>query len=125
MGRNRKGVIIPSRTVREVFEDHLQNRSRKDLDRDISNNYAGDVVILTGYGIFTGHYGVRQSGAILQADLPHATYHYRTTLDAGEIAFLEWTADSDAGSVDDGVDSFLIRDGRILVQTIHYTVTQT
>ncbi len=36
---------------------------------------------------------------------------------------LKWTGHSSAGSVRDGVDSYVIRDGRIVAQTIHYTLT--
>lgn len=39
------------------------------------------------------------------------------------MAFLEWSAMSPHAKVTDGADSYLIRNGRIIVQTIHYTVT--
>ncbi len=55
-------------------------------------------------------------------ELPQATFQYRTRLVDGEMAFLEWTAQAEGTEVKDGADSFLIRDGRILAQTIHYTV---
>jgi hypothetical protein len=38
------------------------------------------------------------------------------------VCFLEWTARSDEAKIEDGADSFCIRDGRIVAQTIHYTV---
>lgn len=42
---------------------------------------------------------------------------------AADVGFLEWTARAADGSrVEDGADSFVIRDGRIRAQTIHYTV---
>jgi hypothetical protein len=40
----------------------------------------------------------------------------------GELAFLKWTARCPRAEVGDGADSFWIRDGRIVAQTIHYTV---
>jgi len=40
------------------------------------------------------------------------------------MAFPEWTARCDGTCVDDGADSFLIRDARIVAQTIHYMVRQ-
>ena len=40
----------------------------------------------------------------------------------GEVGYLEWTADGPTARVRDGADSFVIRDGRIVAQTIHYTV---
>lgn len=38
------------------------------------------------------------------------------------VALLEWSSESDGMSITDGVDSFLIEDGLICVQTIRYTV---
>jgi hypothetical protein len=40
----------------------------------------------------------------------------------GDIAFLEWTAVADGAMVRDGADTFVIRDDRVRVMTIHYTV---
>jgi hypothetical protein len=40
----------------------------------------------------------------------------------GRFAFLEWTADSGHARVGDGAGSFVIEDGWIVAQTIHYTV---
>jgi hypothetical protein len=37
--------------------------------------------------------------------------------------FLEWTVDSGPFRVCDGADSYLIEDGKIKAQTIHYTVS--
>ena len=113
---------MTSRSTREVLEDHLCSRTNKDLERDLALNYAPDVVMLTGSGVFRGHEGVRESGRLLRERPPEGTFTYRTTLHDGETAFLEWSAEADGARVDDGADSFLIRDGRIVVQTIHYTV---
>lgn len=54
--------------------------------------------------------------------LPEATFEYRTRLVEGEMGFLEWSGRSASTLADDGADSYLIRDGRIVAQTIHYTV---
>lgn len=40
----------------------------------------------------------------------------------GRFAFLEWTATETGAKVEDGADSFVIEDGKIVAQTIHYTV---
>ena len=54
---------------------------------------------------------------------PQSRFVYHAKVAAGEAALLEWTARVDNGSrVDDGVDSFVIRNGRIQAQTIHYTI---
>ena len=38
------------------------------------------------------------------------------------MGFLEWAGYSAVAQVDDGADSYLIRDGRIVVQIIHYAL---
>ncbi len=111
-----------SRSAEEVFHDHLRESKEGTVEDDLARNYAVDVVIITGRGVYHGHDGVRQLAQILQDELPNATFEYRTMLLAGEVAFLEWTARADNAKVEDGADSFVIRDGRIVAQTIHYTI---
>ena len=55
--------------------------------------------------------------------MPDARLAYLPKQVHGEMAFLEWQAESEGARVLDGTDSYLIRDGRIRVQTIHYTLT--
>lgn len=111
-----------TRSTQDVFEDHLGLADAQDVATDIARNFAADCVLLTGYGVFRGHAGVREAAALLQRQLPDARFTYRTRMHEGEIAFLEWEAEATTASVHDGADSFLIRDGRIVAMTIHYTV---
>jgi hypothetical protein len=39
-----------------------------------------------------------------------------------DVLFLEWAADAAATFVEDGIDTFVFRDGLIRVQTVRYTV---
>lgn len=80
-------------------------------------------MLLTGYGIFRGIEGLRQKARLLAEQLPGGRWTYRTVMAEGELGFLEWTAEADNGArVEDGADSYLIREGRIRAMTIHYTV---
>lgn len=111
-----------TRNTETVFRDHLARADRGDIDNDIGLNFSSDCVLLTTYGRFEGHGGVRQAADLLARQIPHARYCYTQQTVHGEIAFLEWTADGGNACVRDGADSFLIQDGRIKVMTIHYTV---
>lgn len=113
-----------TRTTEAVFGDHLARRKRRQVEHDTARNYAEDVVLLTGTGIYHRHQGVLDSAAELDDYLPDATFEYRTRLVAGEYAFLEWTGSSPLGRVCDGAGSFVIREDRIVTQTIHYTVKE-
>ena len=79
--------------------------------------------MLTGHGVYRGHDGLRQLAELLRRELRNCTYEYHTRLVEGDVAFLEWTARADGARVDDGADSYVSRNGRIVVQTIPYTVT--
>ena len=57
-------------------------------------------------------------------ELPGAPYVYTNRLVEGRVAFLEWTAEADHSCASDGADLFLIEDGWIVAQTIHYTVDE-
>jgi hypothetical protein len=112
------------RSAKQVFEDHLRKRLQGNLEEDLARNYAEDVVLLTTRGTFHGKDGVRNCARVLLEELPCPRYRYRTKLVNGNLAFLEWSAQCAKAHVDDGADSYLIRDGRIVGQTIHYTVQQ-
>ncbi|MFD5226716.1 nuclear transport factor 2 family protein [Microbacterium sp. NPDC058342] len=110
------------RTTTEVIHDHLGNRLSADVEADLSN-YAPDIVMLTGSGIYRGLDGVRACAAELDRLLGSAVFVYRHTLIDGDYGYLEWTAETGESQVGDGADSFVVRDGLIVMQTVHYTVT--
>jgi hypothetical protein len=110
------------RSTVEVFEDHLALAQEGELEADLIRNAATDIVLLTSYGIFRGYEGVRKAAALLREQIGRTTYCYRNRMVHGDHAFLEWSAHSDTASIEDGADSYLIRDGRIQSMTIHYTV---
>lgn len=74
--------------------------------------------------MFSGHEGLRTVNRMLQEELPKANYVYRTKVVDREMAFLEWTAESEDALVEDGADSYCIRDGRIIAHAIHYTLVK-
>lgn len=111
-----------ARSTAEIFDDHLARADRGDVDGDIAANFAPDCVLLTTYGRFDGHAGVRAAADLLAEQVPEAKYLYSQRAVHGEIAFLEWTAVGHGVLVNDGADSFLIRDDRIQVMTIHYSL---
>jgi hypothetical protein len=118
--KGKSGQKLEHRTTEEVFLDHLELRKAGRLEEDIARNYAEDVIIVSNFGTFFGHAGVRQSGALLRMLLP--TYHYKfdSLLIHKNVAFEEWEAQANHVSVQDGIDAFVIKHGKIRVQTIYY-----
>ncbi len=120
------GDATPSaRSTREVLDNHLELAAAGDWRTDLDRNYADDIVVLTGFGTFTGRGQIRVLAELLEAQVPGGSFEYTTVLVHGDVGFLEWTADGPTARIRDGVDTFVIREGRIAVQTIHYTVEVT
>ena len=111
-----------SRSAEQVFLDHLERAQQGDVEGDLRHNFSPRCVLLTTYGTFRGHDGVREAAALLERQIGPARYEYVTRVCEGEIAFLEWSADTPRASIADGADSFVIRNGKIVAMTIHYTV---
>jgi hypothetical protein len=111
-----------NRTSTQVIEDHLTKRLKGDTEGDIRDNFSPDIVILSSFGVYRGHDGVRQSASKLDEMLKDATFHYNHTLIEKDYAFLEWTASAKEKNICDGVDSFVVHNSKIVMQTIHYSL---
>ena len=88
---------------------------------DIVSDHAHDALFITNAGILHGREGVREGFTKIFADLPNAQFDVRTRILEGDVIFLEWAATATGSRADDGVETFLVRDGEIVLQTVHYT----
>jgi hypothetical protein len=117
MGRGLRG-----RSAREVLCDHLRLRRLGKVDMDLARNVSPNLVLLTKWGYFWGHGGLRSCSRKLSSEFPDACFTYKELLVKGDFGFLEWSAESSIASTRDGADSYLVRDGFIVAQSIHYTI---
>jgi hypothetical protein len=115
-------VDTAQRLAADVLQDHLRLREAGELEEDLRRNYAPDVVLLSARGVLRGHEGVRTSTAFLYEAAAGHEYRYHSTVEDDRMAMLEWSAVGHEMRIVDGVDSYLIEDGVIKAQTIHYRV---
>ncbi len=115
-------VNISNRSTEEVFEDHLRCAKELNYKDDMKKNYSENCIILTTKGKFSGYDGITYLAELLNEELPNAKFEYTNKLVEGKIAFLEWKGEGGNHYVNDGTDSFVIENGRVIAQTIHYTV---
>lgn len=113
---------LEQRDIREVLDDHLALREAGDLEEDLRRNYHENVVVLTPSRMGRRHDGVRECADLLYRALHSSDFEYSSIISDDRVALLEWSARGDGMDIVDGVDSFLIEDGLICVQTIRYTV---
>jgi hypothetical protein len=111
------------RTTEQVLRDHLERRRCGDLEGDLRANYSDELVVLSKDGIYRGKDGIRKCAAILKKILPDATFDFDVVRAADEYGMLGWRGAGGNGSeACHGADSYVIRDGRIIAQTIQYEV---
>jgi ketosteroid isomerase-like protein len=110
-----------TRTPQEVFQHHAQALGAGNLD-EIVADYADDAVFITPAGTQRGKDGIRAAFTQLLADVPSAAWDLKTEIYEGDVLFLEWAADAAATFVEDGIDTFVFRNGLIRVQTVRYTL---
>jgi hypothetical protein len=114
-------LTTPSRTPQEIFAHHVQALGTGDLDQ-IMADYSDDAVFISPSGVQRGQDGIRQAFTALLADVPDASWDYKTQIFEGDVLFLEWAADSASSQVNDGIDTLLFSNGYISVQTVRYSV---
>jgi ketosteroid isomerase-like protein len=120
-----QGVILmeatTGRTPQEVFQHHAEVLIAGDLDGIVSD-YSDDAVFITPAGVRRGKDGVREGFVKLLEDVPSADWDVPTQIFEGDLLFIEWSANSQKTRVEDGIDTFVFRDGLIRAQTVRYTV---
>ncbi len=110
------------RSTEQVLKSHLEYRKQHNLEEDIAHNYSPDLIVMTEWGIFQGLDGIRHTASLLHKQLPDARFDYEEVLFEKEFGFLKWAGQSKHYQTLDGADSYVVRDGKIIFQSIHYTV---
>lgn len=112
---------MSTRTPEQIFQHHAEALGAGDLDGIVAD-YSDDAIFMTPAGVLKGKEGIRQAFTKLLSDVPDAKWNLKTLLFERDILLLEWMAESAETKVDDGIDTFVFKDGFIRVQTVRYTL---
>jgi len=88
---------------------------------DIVADYTEESVVIAQKHVYRGPDEIRKVFTQLLSDLPQAQWEVEPVW-AGDTMFLGWKGRSGNRRVDDGVDTFIFREGKIVVQTVRYTL---
>lgn len=106
-------------TARQVLEHHLSTLAAGDLD-GILSDFAEDSILIGPDGALTGRQAIRAffEGVLASLFKPGT---YKFTMDtvhvANGVAYIVWRAKCASADIVFGADTFLIKDGKIAVQT--------
>jgi len=113
-----------SRSPQEVFSDHLAALAKRDVPL-ILKDYAEDARVITPQGALEGLAGVEAFYTQALAVLPDLEATITSKVFGGDALLARWTATATAGTVDDGVDTFVFTDGKISLQSSWFTIEPT
>lgn len=110
-----------TRTPKEIIDHHAVALADGDVAGVVSD-YAEDARFITPDGVVAGRTALTEAFAGVLEQFPGFTLSVVNLVVDGDMVLLEWTADAKAHDITDGVDTFVIRDGLIQVQTARFTV---
>ena len=113
---------MTTRSPEDVFAHHGQALGAEDLE-EIVADYSNDAILVVQKKVYRGKDGAREVFTQLLSDVPQAQWELDTVF-ADDVLYLEWNATGGGRKIEDGVDTFIFRDGMIRVQTVVYTVQQ-
>lgn len=113
--------------VEKILNQHIQAVKDKNLER-IAVDYSEDAVFITvtsspdgtlDKSTINGREAIRNAfESVFTNILPTgSSMEFTNQIVEGEIAFITWSAKSDKYNIPSAADTFLIKDGKIIVQT--------
>lgn len=109
---------MTNRSTQEVIENHLRCFGERSLD-GILSDYAPDAVLFTPQGPLRGVDAIRPLFQCMLAEFgkPGATFNLRHLSVDGDHGYILWAAETAENVYELGTDTFVVRDGRIAVQS--------
>ena len=103
----------------ETLLKHLQAFGNGDVDAIMTDYDEAAVLITPDDGPLHGTAEIRAAFESLLADLPpgSTTLEVSKQIVEGEIAYIVWSGESEKVKVPFATDTFVVRDGKIVVQT--------
>jgi len=114
-------------TTRQVFEHHLSAFGAGDLD-DILSDYTDDSIVISPEGALKGRQAIRGFfEAVLVSLFKPGTY--QLTMDTlhvvDDVVYIVWHANCASADIVFAADTFLIKGGKIAVQTFAAKIEPT
>jgi ketosteroid isomerase-like protein len=106
-------------TTQQVLEHHLKAFGTGDLD-GILQDYTEDSGLFTPDGLLRGPGEMRPLFEAFFAEFakPGASFEMKKQIVDGETAFIVWSAETADNVYELGTDTFVVRNGKIVTQTL-------
>jgi len=109
-----------ARSTEQVFQDHVGAFIRNNL-QGVMADYADDAVLMTMEGVSVGKAAIRDYFRNVLS-MPNLKLSGTGEQVHGDYLLCTWTGESDVARFPNGVETFVIRDGKIRLQTVWFTM---
>jgi ketosteroid isomerase-like protein len=105
-------------STKNVVDNHLKSFGQRDL-KGILSDYAPNAVLFTPEGPLRGVDAIRPFFQAMLAEFgkPGAVFSLKQQFVEGDCAYILWTAETAENVYELGTDTFVVRDGKIVVQS--------
>ena len=111
-------------STKDVVDRHLESFGRRDLE-GILSDYAPGAVLFTPEGPLRGKDAIRPFFQAMIAEFakPGAAFRLQRLFVDGDYAYMLWNAETADNVYELGTDTFLVRDGKTVVQSFAGKIT--
>ena len=118
-------MALTSTTSKQaVVNHHLERFFARDMQGVVAD-YAPHAVMIVPTGVLRGVHEIRSlfQGLIAEFAKPGATFDLQQQEIDGDVAYIRWVAETADNTYDLGTDTFLVKHGKIVVQTFAFKAT--
>ena len=106
-----------ARSTEQVFQDHMKALLSGNFPA-LMADYADDAVLMTMDGANVGKAAIQAFFVNALSAMPNAKLSLTGHIVHGDFVLVNWTGVSDVATVPYGVDTFVIHDDKIRLQTV-------
>lgn len=103
-------------TTEQVVEHHMRAGNEQNV-AGVMHDYGADAILVAPDGVYKGKQAIRASYEKL-ASGPKATITADRKVFEGEVGYVAWTMNAGQPGAVHGTDTFIVRHGKIVVQTV-------
>ena len=104
-------------STRDVLDNHLRSFGERNLERILSDYAPGAVLFTPGGPLRGSEIGGFFKALLAEFGKPGAVFSMKEQFVEGDYAYILWTAETADNLYELGTDTFVVRNGKIAVQS--------
>ena len=106
---------IPS--TETIVEHHMQSGNNRNVE-EVMRDYADNAILISPDGVYKGKQAIRASYEQLVAQGSESVITADRKIFEGEVGYVAWSMNAGQGPAVHGSDTFIVKNGKIVVQTV-------